>query len=333
MRTESRKLKVVFIADIGSAYRTGGGQTFARLFLEGVVQHWKGVELKVFLYQKPVDQGIVISQIPEEIVSKINLTLITTPDYSIGHPLTDLSVIAKFRNRIKAINADLYLFDQPNALLMSLPLKPSIAIFHGSICSFVNYKPNLFQFRRLIKKALWQRVFVKSLMLRYLRNEKNYLPLFNSFYSLNESLRCVPGLNKKFLETLVIGLPVDARMFFCSDELGHKYRKNYGIQKDDIVLTYISNFAQKKLPNIVPEIISHLLENKKIHFFFVGRSMDSNELDQFCEQHDNCYRIIEVPQYEVNGYINMSNILFSTSKTETFGYTIKVSPNRWTENR
>jgi glycosyltransferase involved in cell wall biosynthesis len=121
---------------------------------------------------------------------------------------------------------------------------------------------------------------------------------------------------------LAIGLPVDYTMFFPSDELGRKFRENYGVHKDDLVLTYISNFAQKKLPNIVPEIIVPLLENKKIRFFFIGRSMDSEELDRFCDQQDNCFRISEIPHNDVNGYINMSNILFTTSKTETFGYTI-----------
>jgi glycosyltransferase involved in cell wall biosynthesis/SAM-dependent methyltransferase len=317
-----QKIKVAFIGDIGSSYRTGGGQTFASLLLEGIDKYWQGVEVNAFLYEKPIDRGTIASQVRKKISSKINIKLIRTPDYSIGHPLTDLNFIIKARKSIAALNADLYIFDQPNTMEMLLPKKPSIAIFHGNICSYINYHESSFHIPRLIKKVLWQQIFVKKVMLQYLRNEKNYIPLFNSFYSLNGSLGCIPNLDQQALVPLVFGLPVDGNRFFPSDELGLKFRERNGIQNDDIVITYVSNFAKKKLSNIVPEIITPLLKNKRIRIFIIGRSMDSEILDRFCEKNYNCFRITEIPNEDVNGYINMSNILFTTSKTETFGYTI-----------
>ena len=101
-------MKIVFITYIQSASLAGGGKSLARLLLEGLVRQWQGVELEVFLYEKPVDQGTVLSLISEEIASKINPTLITTSDYSIGHSLTDLIFISKTQNLIRSINADLY---------------------------------------------------------------------------------------------------------------------------------------------------------------------------------------------------------------------------------
>lgn len=309
-------MKIVFLGDIGSNFRTGGGQIFGREFL-AIAQKWTN-DLIAYIPQSSIDRGTV----PKD----KNTTIVNIPRGGMGNVWCDLPYAYQVLRHLKknGIKPDLYLVDQPLALIPHLPNAPLVCMFHGS--DFVKGRFDLRHPRSSFYAHLWQKPFLTPIYLGLL-NQKLGIPLFNSRYTL----RCInddTGIDVDGLYDNVTYLPLNIDRFEDSIISKKDMRQRLGIDDEEIVLLYLSNFAPKKRSWLAADIAKAVLDmcsGEGIRFMFIGRPIDSKKLDGFVftePYRRRCIRIMEIPPDDVVKYYAAADIGFSTSKTETFGYTV-----------
>ncbi|MDO8469646.1 MAG: glycosyltransferase [bacterium] len=164
------------------------------------------------------------------------------------------------------------------------------------------------------------------MQLGLLRRETG-IPLINSRYTLTE-LAAERKIDPKELESYVIYQPTDVAGYRRDEEARVQRRRALGLDRDEVLITYISNFAPKKRADRVPAIVRQYydsLPKANAKFLFVGRGIAAAPLDELAESDEfrgRCLRIGEVKSHEVREFYSASDIAISTSESETFGYTV-----------
>ena len=326
--TKMKPENVIVIGDLGSTSRTGGGQIFLRnlLFLLSSLEHQKNIYCFTTVHE--TDVTTLYNQLE---AANPNLKIISTkvPSHLIGHPFVDLKFFFSIRAKIKNLKPDLIIHDQPSLLSIMIQGEQNITFFHGPIgrkkrkFSFVSHRTGSFlkQLKSFLKQRIWQDFIIRlgiKLKIRF-AGKSDYF-ICNSEYTKNLLLEVSKIPNEKMT---VLGLPVDCTSFKPSSRLRQDHRKKYGISNNEVVLLFASNFSLHKQP-IFAEKVSEIILQKypNVKIAFVGRSVDNEILDEFSQAKSRIIRLHEVNHNELISLYNMADVLFSTSKSETFGYTL-----------
>lgn len=320
-----QKFHCLYIGDVGSDYRTGGGYSFARNLLSQL-SSLDYLLVTPVVYQSNRDRGTV-GEMMNIIARNANPPIIlNTRTYGIGKPLIDIYAGLTLMRLLKTIiNVDIVIFDQPNIVQYFLPNIPSIAMFHGQ----AGFMQNSFSFRhpRSSLYGSWQRLLLTGLYMRYMKGQQGYFPLFNSHDTLSHLVIDL-GLSKKEHQGLlkyVSWLPVDTDLFQLNQEVRTEMRKKNLVAEDEVAIIYLSNFVSSmKRGYLTAELLESISLNPKVKLFFIGAGGDDNSrpVDDFCQTHVNAFRISEIAPGEVPAWYSMADIAISFSDKETFGFSV-----------
>jgi len=317
--------KVLFIADIGSFYRTGGGYTYAKSLLQ-ILDINTGFQIDAVLYQSPKDRKTVSKTVDQlKLGSLTNVHIFDFFDYGIGKPWVDLRAALIVWRLLRRKKYDLIIIDQPNFVARFVKEIPIICMFHGKSL-FLDEKLS-WRNPRSSLILRWQRLALKLIYRRFLEDGNQYCPMFNSKDTLNKlALEFnIPSNQNNVLANLVTGLPLDTNLFCPDILLRKKLRDENNIKEDEIVILYISNFVSaSKRSYLAPKLLGHLVNKKNIRMIFIGAGnrKNSSELEKFCASASNVIRILEIAPELVPGWLIMADINLSFSNQETFGYTV-----------
>ncbi|OGX09028.1 MAG: hypothetical protein A2Z88_06925 [Omnitrophica WOR_2 bacterium GWA2_47_8] len=234
----------------------------------------------------------------------------------------------KIRSRLKKMPPqDLYISDQPLTCFSWFPKAPVACLFIGPESGWHFGLGHLLRHpRSSLEVLLWQKPFLGRMQLGLLRRETG-IPLINSRYTLTE-LAAERKIDPKELESYVIYQPTDVAGYRRDEEARVRRRRALGLGRDEVLITYISNFAPKKRADRVPAIVRQYydaLPKANAKFLFVGRGIAAAPLDELAESDEfrgRCLRIGEVKSHEVREFYSASDIAITTSESETFGYTV-----------
>jgi glycosyltransferase involved in cell wall biosynthesis len=234
----------------------------------------------------------------------------------------------KIRSRLKKMpSQDLYISDQPLTYFPWFPKAPVACLFIGPEMGWHFGLGHLIRHpRSSLEVLLWQKPFLGR-MQRNLLLRKIGIPLINSRYTLR-ALAAEHNIDSKELEPYLIYQPADVAGYTKDEKARVRWREKLGLREEDVLITYISNFAPKKRADRVPVIVRHYydaLPKANAKFLFVGRGIAAAPLDELAgseEFRDRCMRIGEVESYEVRELYSASDIAITTSESETFGYTV-----------
>jgi glycosyltransferase involved in cell wall biosynthesis len=323
--SDKNKFHCLYVGDVGSDYRTGGGHTYARNLLLQLTS-LDNIIVTPVVYQSNRDRGTVVEMVSNLTGNVAPAIIINTRTYGIGKPLVDIYAGLTLRRLLKRIRkVDCVIFDQPNIVQYLLPNIPSIVMFHGQ----AGFMHNSFSFRhpRSSFYGGWQRMLLTGLYLRYMKLQRGYYPLFNSHDTLSH-LVCDLALSKKEHNELlkyVSWLAVDTELFQYKHEARFEMRKKYSIADDEVVIIYLSNFVSSmKRGYLTPVLLESISQNQKVKLFFIGAGGNENSgpVDDFCKTHVNAFRIFEIAPSEVPAWYSMADIAISFSDKETFGFTV-----------
>lgn len=289
--------KVSYFADFGAKNRTGGGYTFAQEFYR------------------------ILKKLPIQLT-----TFAVTGVKDINLPQSAISYAFRLRRKFGAMpKQDLYLFDQPQALLWALPKAPSIAMFHGTALSetipFGHPKA-------LLNFLFWRKPVLCSIEKGFL-SKKLGIPIFNSFSTLKAILQHFQPAD--LLDDHVTYLPLDLQSLSQYANEREARRKALGIDPSETLVLCLSNFSPVKQAEFLPSLaaaIFNQLPKSNVRFLFIGRGIDSKPLDDFVNSPlsgGRCIRIGEISREEALGYQHAADIAISTSKAESFGYSLTES--------
>ena len=234
----------------------------------------------------------------------------------------------KIRSRLKKMPPqDLYISDQPLTYFPWFQKAPVACLFIGPEMGWHFGLGHLIRHpRSSLEVLLWQKPFLGR-MQRNLLLRKIGIPLINSRYTLR-ALAAEHNIDSKELEPYLIYQPADVAGYTKDEKARVRWREKLGLREEDVLITYISNFAPKKRADRVPVIVRHYydaLPKANAKFLFVGRGIAAAPLDELAgseEFRDRCMRIGEVESYEVRELYSASDIAITTSESETFGYTV-----------
>ena len=319
-----RQFNCLFVGDVGSHYRTGGGYTFARNLLEQLLSI-ENLLVTPVVYQSRRDQGTVDELMLSITQGLVPYHVINAKTYGIGKPSVDIYVALALKKLIKKMGKiDLLVLDQPNPVQHLFKNIPSIVMLHGG-----GFSKQSFSLRhpRSSLNTSWSNFLLSNLYKKYLNKTCGYTPLFNSLDTLaklsvdfNISIK---QLND--LEAHVTWLPVDTDVFQKNKDIRSAMRSKYKILDDEVVIIYLSNFnSETKRAYLAPILLGKIVQQPKVRIFFVGAGNDDHALplDEFCRLHKNAQRIKEIPLSDAPAWFNMADIAVSFSYRETFGYTI-----------
>ena len=232
------------------------------------------------------------------------------------------------RNRLRKMPPqDLYVSDQPLTYFPWLPKTPVACLFIGPEAGWhFGFGHLLRHPRSSLETLLWQKPFLHRMQRKLLLRETG-IPLINSRYTLS-ALAAEHDIDLKELEPYVVYQPADVAGYERDEAARVRRRRDLGLGPEEVLITYISNFAPKKRADRIPEIVRYfyeLLPDAKAKFMFVGRGIAVAPIDELSgreEFKNRCIRIGEVKSHEVRELYSASDIAITTSESETFGYTV-----------
>jgi glycosyltransferase involved in cell wall biosynthesis len=319
-----RHFNCLFIGDVGSYYRTGGGYTFARNLLEQLLSI-EYLLVTAVVYQSRRDQETVDGLMRTITQGLTPYYVINASSYGIGTPAVDICAALALKTLIRKMGRiDLLVFDQPNPVQHLFKNIPSIAMFHGG-----GFSKQTFSLRhpRSSLHRVWSNSLLSNTYKRYLTDICGYVPMFNSDDTLEKLSEdfSLSKVDRNNLESNVTWLPIDTEKFKKDLGIRSSMRSKYKILDDEVVIIYLSNFnSEMKRACLAPILFGKIVQQPKVRIFFVGAGNDdyAQPLDAFCRLHKNAQRIKEIPLSDAPAWFNLADIAVSFSYRETFGYTV-----------
>lgn len=303
---------LVFIGDLGSAFRTSGGQAFSAQYLRFLMQD-PAYDVRPYLATcREIDRGAS--------PAAARSVQIELPDMNFGRITTLIPLTVALRRRIRT-PPDLYVMDQPFPSIAYLQPAPAVSMFHGAL------GPVSVSITRLKSSA--NAMLVRPFLRRVYRGFFRFrigLPMFNSHHTM-ESCAREASMDAAVLRPYVTHLPVETAPYDGLVSRRAAARARLGLAPSDMVIAYISNFSPAKRVHLAVEAARELLRHapQVVKFLFVGRPITSAALEAFVAEPASRARVIrlmEVPPSEVPGLYAASDIAISTSGGESFGYSV-----------
>ncbi len=305
--------KLVYIADIGSKIRTGGGYTYGYELLK-LIKEFQFDQIICYLPYKTTEKNYLID-VNQYKNKKIEIKQVEINDkliwsnQIIGTILGDILIYLKIKNQIKKINPDLIIYDQPSIFINKFKSKKKCIMFHGgfgkrTLKDIIKYP------RSSLTKLIWTN-FLTSRAVKFYLDSSN-IKLYNSLLTK----KMLEANYKQSLDGDVVGLPL-AQQF--ESELPVEVEEYFARKESNVVIGMIGNLSKRKVPNDIPNIFDGLRNYKLI---IVGRSIDSERLDKWSKNNPNVIRIEEVNRNIALSITSKCDILLTTANMETFGYSV-----------
>lgn len=289
--------------------------------------------------------GYQINELIKVTPNNIELILITSVDMSPFYKIYDESEKEKDRlfsekYGVKIIRLDVRLKIGTRIILKNLKrtikkINPYAVFLHG----FGDFKDIQFLIAPKLKYKIYRDchmswVASKNKYAKYLYKTYalslaliiNYTNKYSKIYALGceekEYIKAL-GINEKKISVLPHGY--NDTVFYLDENLRKITRKNLGIERDEILISYIGKFDSKKEPHINLEIFNSLgekfIKEHKIKILFLGpkeKEYMDNVFNKRLEKASYIDNIIMLPRKkveELNQYYNASDICMWPKET------------------
>lgn len=139
----------------------------------------------------------------------------------------------------------------------------------------------------------------------------------NHYFACSESAGKSVFKNKKFK---VIKNLINVKQYEFNEDARNKYREQFGIKQDEIVIGVVARMEKQKNPYFVIDIIKELSKKKKIKLLWLGTGSLKDKMQKYIKEKDlSSECILLEPRNDVNEIYSAMDIFLLPSLYEGLG--------------